>query len=280
MNKVDIYLFFNQKGGVAKTSLATEVAGNFAIKGKKTLLIDYDAQGNVAQTFGINPEVKKGSDSFKATFDFLNNNNIDTFKECVDLNVKGESKLDVLYGSGDLSQAEIEFYKFIMENGPKAFSKIGDFFRQIAKEFNYEKIVIDTSPSLNLFQGALMHGVNSIIIPSVMEKFSQGGIMSVIKTMKTLGPLLGLGEDSLVDKIKFIVPTKIKNVIDHKTVHGQLYENLPKILGVNVLSWEEGIPEVTAFARTIREKDTTPVLINSKNKASEAITKIVERYLL
>lgn len=51
---------FNQKGGVAKTTTAVNLAALWAKRGHRTLLVDMDAQGNATAAFGISPRPLKG----------------------------------------------------------------------------------------------------------------------------------------------------------------------------------------------------------------------------
>lgn len=48
-----IIAFYNNKGGVAKTTTATNIAGVLSLENKKTLLIDGDPQGHASLTFGV-----------------------------------------------------------------------------------------------------------------------------------------------------------------------------------------------------------------------------------
>ena len=51
-----VIAFYNNKGGVAKTTTATNVAGVLSLKKKKVLLIDGDPQGHTSLTFGVDSD--------------------------------------------------------------------------------------------------------------------------------------------------------------------------------------------------------------------------------
>lgn len=276
-------LFFNRKGGSQKTSSSTEVASSLALKGKKVLLMDFDSQGNVAQTFGVNPFDKIGRDTYTITLSYLKDKKeaIELYKDMMLKEKKFHSNLDIIYGTVDLSSMEIDFFTQMQEIGPKkVFGMITEMFAELKKVGGYDYIIIDTSPTMSIFQAAIMNSADKIFVPSVMEKFSQLGIIGIIDSMKKMAAMLNIEKSALINKIEIIIPTKIENVKDHKAVHKELFETLPKFSSIKVLPWEEGIPKATEFSRTVREKETTPMLIGSKNKATLAYDKLVDKYIL
>ena len=57
-NQTKIVAFFNQKGGVAKTTSVINIAAGLVNKGKKILVIDLDTQGNLTKGLGVYHQTK------------------------------------------------------------------------------------------------------------------------------------------------------------------------------------------------------------------------------
>lgn len=281
-----ITAFFNKKGGTGKTGLSVEVAANFAKKGYRTLLIGLDAQGNAGQTFGLMTTRYSGSDSFKTFFDYLEKGK-NAFNDCVQLSVAGENNLDGLFSSEDMFMADYRIGRLIekgknpQEAGNEVIEKIKELFKEIIETNNYEKIVIDCSPALSYFQIMVLHAVDEIIIPAKMSQHDISGIITLNNMLRTMSGSLNEDEPELVTKkIKFILPMVTEpRLIDQR----ENFEELDTFSGkikMKVIPMEDSIPKATAFSNAIKKHRTTPVLIGHNNKATIAITKFVDKYLI
>ena len=88
---------FNQKGGVGKTTTCVNFAAALGLKGKKTLLVDLDPQGNTTSGVGIDK-----TEIEKSTYDILIND-----EAAKDIVIKTEFKnLSVLPANMNLAGAE------------------------------------------------------------------------------------------------------------------------------------------------------------------------------
>ena len=97
---------FNQKGGVGKTTTCVNFAAALGLKGKKTLLVDLDPQGNTTSGVGIDK-----TEIEKSTYDILINDEAAkdiVIKTCVIHCIKHTFKLQMLvvmlFNSSDCSQ--------------------------------------------------------------------------------------------------------------------------------------------------------------------------------
>ena len=161
-----IIIIANQKGGVGKTTTAINMAAILAKKGKKTLLIDADPQGNATSGLGLSKE------SSFSTYDILINE--------IELNntvQKTEIKnLDVCPANMSLAGAEVELV-----------SAVGREYRLKDRIDNareqYDFILIDCPPSLGLITLNAFTASDSVLIPVQCEYFALEGVGELLKTI-------------------------------------------------------------------------------------------------
>ena len=161
-----IVAFANQKGGVGKTTSCVNVAASLAHVGQKVLLVDLDPQGNATMGSGIN----------KAYLDKSINDVLlekATIKDALIANAPGG--YDILPGNSDTTQAEVSL---VHRNDREQKLKIA-----LKHVSNYDFILIDCPPSLNMLTLNALVAADSVIIPMQCEYYALEGLASLIETI-------------------------------------------------------------------------------------------------
>lgn len=168
-----IISFFNQKGGVGKTTSSINLAASLGVLNKKTLLIDLDPQGNATTGVGVSK-----SSYEKSVHDLLIDNA--TLNEVI-LKTKYKN-LYLIPSTMNLAGADMELIELSRTN--KNFDKIGQLKKHIEKTREiFDYVIIDCPPSLGLLTNNALAASNSVIIPVQCEYFALEGIMQLINTI-------------------------------------------------------------------------------------------------
>ena len=173
------FVFVNQKGGVGKTTSAINIGAYLALAGKKTLLVDFDSQGNMTSGVGVDREKP-------TVYDLL----AETAPPETVIRKSVIPGLSVIPASIDLSGAAIELVD--QENR--------DFFLKKAlaplKE-EYDFILIDCPPSLGILTLNGLAAADAVLIPLQCEYFALEGLTLLLQTVKrvqkTINPELEIG---------------------------------------------------------------------------------------
>ena len=176
----------NQKGGVGKTTTSINLSASLAALGKKVLLIDLDPQGNTSTGMGIN----KGEID-KSIYDVLIGE-CDVEKAIVKTKYRN---LSVIPASINLAGINFELIEKSRSN--PNYSK-GEQLKKDLEPLknNYDYIIIDCPPSLELLTTNALAASNSVIIPVQCEFFALEGITQLLRTImlaqKDLNPTLNI----------------------------------------------------------------------------------------
>lgn len=157
----------NQKGGVGKTTTSINLSSSLVELGKKVLTIDMDPQGNTTSGLGID---KNEVDS--TVYELLLGEA--SVEEAIHPSIM--EGLDVIASNINLSGAEVELISF--EN--KEFL-LKDKINQVKE--NYDFIIIDCPPSLNLLTINAMTTADSILVPIQCEYYALEGLSQLIHTI-------------------------------------------------------------------------------------------------
>ncbi len=159
--------FCNQKGGVAKTTSAINVAAFLALNGKKTLLVDLDPQANTTSGVGIDK-----SQVEKTIYNVLHEHV--SLEEAV-VKTKIEN-LSVVPSNINLTGAEVELVNVMGREYrlKKALDELND-------KFDY--VILDCPPSLGLLTINGLTAANSVIIPMQCEYYALEGVSQLMQTL-------------------------------------------------------------------------------------------------
>jgi chromosome partitioning protein len=158
----------NQKGGVGKSTSAVNLAAALGERGKKTLIVDLDPQGNATSGFGVEKVV-----DMKSVYDGLMN---DTPADELILSTE-EKNVDIIPATIDLAGAEPELAVVISRE-----NRLRDVLEPLTGIYDF--ILIDCPPSLGLLTVNALAAANELIIPIQCEFYALEGLSKLLDTMK------------------------------------------------------------------------------------------------
>lgn len=164
----------NQKGGVGKTTTVINLGSSLAASQKKTLIIDLDPQANATSGIGIDK-----NESHYTVYDVLLGN---TKIENTIIKVFNDELSDFLYicpSNVDLTGAEVELIS--LDNREW---KLNNAIKSIKNNFDY--ILIDCPPSLNILTVNSLAASESVVIPVQCEYYALEGLSQLNRTISLI----------------------------------------------------------------------------------------------
>ena len=160
----------NQKGGVGKTTTVMNVGVALARAGRRVLLVDSDPQANLTSYLGVTADGGLGS---AGTIDeiFLAKRPLDEAGRAR-LITRTAAGVDLI--AGDKGLAGVEYYLFSRPDRERVLSAFLDTLRS-----DYDFILIDTPPSLNLLTINALCASRWVLVPVQPEFFSLEGIVKI-----------------------------------------------------------------------------------------------------
>lgn len=165
-----IFAITNQKGGVGKTTTCVNLAASLAATKRRVLLVDLDPQGNATMGSGINKhEVENSICDVLLGEATIAQTRLDT-------ELAGMS---VVPSNSDLTAAEVA-----LMNTDGREHRLRDALAEVRGEYDY--ILIDCPPSLNMLTVNALTAAEGVIIPMQCEYYALEGLSALVATIEQI----------------------------------------------------------------------------------------------
>lgn len=155
---------------MGKTTTTVNLAASLAATKRRVLLVDLDPQGNATMGCGVNKNRCENT-----LYDVLMN--YASFEETVVRDTVG--KFDVLPANGDLTAAEVE----LMQADNREY-RLANCLQAISA--NYDFILVDCPPSLNMLTVNALVAADGVLIPIQCEYYALEGLSALMNTIASV----------------------------------------------------------------------------------------------
>ena len=251
------------KGGVGKTTLATNLSGALDIKkNAKILIVDTDGQGNAAITFRFDPS------KFENTiYDVLMGNE---HIENVIVNIN--ENIDLVPANEDMNFFEYDILSRInnFSNHSQAFHLLKEALKPVQDKYDY--IIIDSPPSMGLVTKNVLVAADSVLLPFIPEVYNVKGLIRIVSAINEVKETENKGLEIL---------GVIGMMIDIRTnLHALFIENANVFCDTaGIPMFRTFIPRSIVFANANALDKLPAVYRDRKNKATKAYFELMEEIL-
>jgi len=194
----------NQKGGVGKTTTSVNLAYYLSKLGKKTLLVDFDPQGNATSGLGVD----KQSLQFTMADVAMESATLDSIVLPTDYR-----NLFLAPSTPCLADIEVQ-----LAQADKRFSRLKIAIEK--SQANYDVIIIDSPPSLSLLTVNGLIAAKYVLMPVQAEFYALEGLGQLLETMKLVRKAMNPTLELLG-----VLPTMMDK---RTTLSGQVHEEIKK----------------------------------------------------
>ena len=221
-----IIAVYHNKGGVGKTTTIVNLAAALAKKGKRILIVDLDTQANTTYAVGLAKFLNEEEDTLKGknVLQLIESQSKYLIKDIARKTSFTQFTIDAIPAHIELMEVES-----LLLNVDAAKKRLYDKLQKVKDE--YDVVLIDTPPSLNLYARIALLTAQYLIIPSDLKPFANEGLNNVknfianineAKEAFGLNPLevLGVLPSKISTFAKFVQHTLPKRIAIVKNNYG------------------------------------------------------------
>ena len=244
----------NQKGGVGKTTTAINLAASLAARRRRTLLVDMDPQGNASSGFDL-----RTNENTKNIYDVMLGEAM--IEDAIIANVR--PRLSVIPSDVNLAACEIQLSD--KDNRNEILKEQLNRVRS-----NYEFVIIDCPPSLNILTLNAMCAGDTVLVPLQCEYYALEGLAQLMKTVKLISERMN--PDLLIDGIVFTMYDSRTNLAVQ--VVENVEQNTDKKIYKAIIPRNVRLAEAPSYGMPITEYDPR----STGARAYDELAKKVIRY--
>jgi len=229
-HSMKIIAVYHNKGGVGKTTTVVNLAAAIRKKGKRVLVIDLDSQANTTFATGLVKFDDEEFDDIKDSniFHVLSSEDFYPISEVARKSNFSNPEIYVVPAHIDLIRQETELNAL-------DYSRLILIEKLEEVKDQYDIVLIDTPPSLNLYAKIALIAADYLIIPSDLKPFANQGLTNVKEFVKTINAFRKQIRKSTIEVVG-VLPCKIST--NAKFVQSTLKNRIEKIssrYGVDVM---------------------------------------------